>query len=605
VSTRIFANCRGLRKTNASPRPVPEFPMLSKFFDPALLRLAEYAKPYKRLITISCFWMVIVSSTTAVTSKLLGLLTQKGFYEQDPAMVIAAPAALILITLLYAVALVMSNYTMTKVSQSMLVTVRTQLYNNMLRWPLEQYQRFSSGETSSKFVNEANIALSGATQAAMVLVRDSLQVLFLFGLLFWQNWQLTLVSCIVGPVAAYLLGIIRRRIKAVVHKGQQAIADTLSCVQEAYGAHRLIKISDTYDFEKERFRKVNQAIRRTTLDKKKFSSLGTPVTQVVAMMGVAVVVSFALIQAQAGRLTVGDFITFLSAMLFLMQPLQKLAGLNATFTAIAVAARSIFATLDAPVQRDSGRIVLDEARGEINFENVHVRYPGSDLETLKGIDLNIRAGEHVAFIGHSGSGKTTTVNLLPRFVEVSEGCVRIDGIDLRDCTLESLRNQIAVVSQDVFLFDATVRENIAYGHPDATPDDIDAAAKAAALADVLSGLPQGLDTAVGEGGRLLSGGQRQRISIARAFLKNAPIVILDEATSALDSDSEQQIKLALEHLMKDRTCLIIAHRLSVVDNVDRIVALQNGLIVEQGTPSELMAKGGVYAELKRLQQIQG
>lgn len=579
--------------------------MLSKFFDPALLRLAEYAKPYKRLITISCFWMVIVSSTTAVTSKLLGLLTQKGFYEQDPAMVIAAPAALILITLLYAVALVMSNYTMTKVSQSMLVTVRTQLYNNMLRWPLEQYQRFSSGETSSKFVNEANIALSGATQAAMVLVRDSLQVLFLFGLLFWQNWQLTLVSCIVGPVAAYLLGIIRRRIKAVVHKGQQAIADTLSCVQEAYGAHRLIKISATYDFEKERFRKVNQAIRRTTLDKKKFSSLGTPVTQVVAMMGVAVVVSFALIQAQAGRLTVGDFITFLSAMLFLMQPLQKLAGLNATFTAIAVAARSIFATLDAPVQRDSGRIVLDEVRGEINFENVHVRYPGSDLEALKGIDLNIRAGEHVAFIGHSGSGKTTTVNLLPRFVEVSKGCVRIDGIDLRDCTLESLRNQIAVVSQDVFLFDATVRENIAYGHPDATPDDIDAAAKAAALADVLSGLPQGLDTAVGEGGRLLSGGQRQRISIARAFLKNAPIVILDEATSALDSDSEQQIKLALEHLMKDRTCLIIAHRLSVVDNVDRIVALQNGLIVEQGTPSELMAKGGVYAELKRLQQIQG
>lgn len=579
--------------------------MLSKFFDPALLRLAGYAKPYKRLITISCFWMVIVSSTTAVTSKLLGLLTQKGFYEQDPAMVIAAPAALILITLLYAVALVMSNYTMTKVSQSMLVTVRTQLYNNMLRWPLEQYQRFSSGETSSKFVNEANIALSGATQAAMVLVRDSLQVLFLFGLLFWQNWQLTLVSCIVGPVAAYLLGIIRRRIKAVVHKGQQAIADTLSCVQEAYGAHRLIKISDTYDFEKERFRKVNQAIRRTTLDKKKFSSLGTPVTQVVAMMGVAVVVSFALIQAQAGRLTVGDFITFLSAMLFLMQPLQKLAGLNATFTAIAVAARSIFATLDAPVQRDSGRIVLDEVRGEINFENVHVRYPGSDLEALKGIDLNIRAGEHVAFIGHSGSGKTTTVNLLPRFVEVSKGCVRIDGIDLRDCTLESLRNQIAVVSQDVFLFDATVRENITYGHPDATPDDIDAAAKAAALADVLSGLPQGLDTAVGEGGRLLSGGQRQRISIARAFLKNAPIVILDEATSALDSDSEQQIKLALEHLMKDRTCLIIAHRLSVVDNVDRIVALQNGLIVEQGTPSELMAKGGVYAELKRLQQIQG
>ncbi len=592
-------------KTKALLKPVSEIHMLSKFFDPVLLRLAAYARPYKRLIAISCFWTVIVSSTTAVTSKLLGMLTQRGFYDQNPAMITAAPAALILITLVYAVALVMSNYTMTKVSQSMLVTMRTQLYNNMLRWPLEQYQQFSSGEASSKFVNEANIALSGATQSAMVLVRDSLQVLFLFGLLFWQNWQLTLVSCIVGPVAAYLLGIIRRRIKAVVRKGQQAIADTLSCVQEAYGAHRLIKISDTYDFEKERFSKVNQAIRRTTLDKKKLSSLGTPITQVVAMMGVAVVVSFALMQAQSGALTVGDFITFLSAMLFLMQPLQKLAGLNATFTTIGVAARSVFAMMDAPVQQDSGKTILNKVKGEINFENVHVRYPGSELEALKGISLHIRAGEHVAFIGHSGSGKTTTVNLLPRFVEVSEGSVRIDGIDIRDCTLESLRNQIAVVSQDVFLFDATIRENIVYGCPDAAPEDIDAAVKAAALADLIGTLPQGLDTAVGEGGRLLSGGQRQRISIARAFLKNAPIVILDEATSALDSDSEHQIKQALNSLMKGRTCLIVAHRLSMVDSVDRIVVLQKGVIVEEGAPSELMAKDGIYAEFTRLQQFRG
>lgn len=423
--------------------------------------------------------------------------------------------------------------------------------------------------------------------------------------MFWQNWQLTLVSCIVGPLAAYLLGIIRKRVKKVVYKGQQAIADTLSCVQEAYGAHRLIKISETYDFEKARFRKVNQAIRRTTLDKKKLSSLGTPITQVVAMMGVAVVVSFALMQAQSGALTVGDFITFLSAMLFLMQPLQNLAGLNATFTAIGVAARSVFAMMDAPVQQDSGKTILINIKGEINFENVHVRYPGSELEALKGISLHIRAGEHVALIGHSGSGKTTTVNLLPRFVEVSQGCVRIDGIDIRDCTLESLRNQIAVVSQDVFLFDATIRENIVYGCHDAAPEDIDAAVKAAALADLIGTLPQGLDTAVGEGGRLLSGGQRQRISIARAFLKNAPIVILDEATSALDSDSEHQIKQALSSLMQGRTCLIVAHRLSMVDSVDRIVVLQKGVIVEEGPPSELMAKDGIYAEFTRLQQFRG
>ena len=438
----------------------------------------------------------------------------------------------------------------------------------------------------------------------MVLVRDSMQVLALFGLLLWQNWQLTLVSCVVGPLAAYLLGIVRKRMKTAVHKGQQAIADTLSCVQQTYGAQRLIKISDTYDFEKAHFRKINQSIRRTTLDKQKFSSLGTPITQIVAMMGVAVVVSFALMQAQSGALTVGDFITFLSAMLFLMQPLQKLAGLNATFTAIGVAARSIFAMMDAPMQEDAGKIVLDKVKGNIDFENVRVRYPGSELEALKGINLHICAGEHVALIGHSGSGKTTTVNLLPRFVEISEGSVQIDGIDIRDCTLESLRNQIAIVSQDVFLFDATIRENIAYGCSDATQEDIDAAVKAAALTEVLQGQPQGLDSMVGEGGRLLSGGQRQRISIARAFLKNAPIVVLDEATSALDSESEQQIKRALENLMKGRTCLIVAHRLSMIDNVDKIVALRDGVIVEEGAPCELLVKDGVYAEFTRLQQIQ-
>ena len=257
------------------------------------------------------------------------------------------------------------------------------------------------------------------------------------------------------------------------------------------------------------------------------------------------------------------------------------------------------------MQQDSGKTILINIKGEINFENVHVRYPGSELEALKGISLHIRAGEHVALIGHSGSGKTTTVNLLPRFVEVSQGCVRIDGIDIRDCTLESLRNQIAVVSQDVFLFDATIRENIVYGCHDAAPEDIDAAVKAAALADLIGTLPQGLDTAVGEGGRLLSGGQRQRISIARAFLKNAPIVILDEATSALDSDSEHQIKQALSSLMQGRTCLIVAHRLSMVDSVDRIVVLQKGVIVEEGPPSELMAKDGIYAEFTRLQQFRG
>ena len=580
--------------------------MLSKFLhgiDPVLLRLAGYAKPYKWQLLMSCFWMIIVAGTTAITSKLLGLLTEQGFYERDTSMIVTAPVALIVITFFYAVALVMSNYTLTKVSQSILVTVRTQMYSNMLRWPMEQYQKLSSGEISSKFVNEANIALGGAAQAAMVLVRDFLQVAALFSLLLWQNWQLTLVTCVVGPLAAFLLGIVRKRMRKVVHQSQEAIADTLSCVQEAYGAQRVIKVSGTYQFENQRFGSINEAIRRTTLKKLKLSSMGTPITQVVTMMGVAVVVTFALIQAKAGLLSVGDFITFLSAMLFLMQPLQSLAGLNATFTAISVAAKSVFAIMDVPLQQDAGTVVRSEVQGNIDLCDVYVRYPESEQEALKGINLSIRAGEHVALIGHSGSGKTTTVNLLPRFVEASSGVVKIDGVDVCDFTLENLRKHIAIVSQDVFLFDATIRENVAYGFPQATEDEINAAIRAAALEDVIKNLPNGLDSMVGEGGRLLSGGQKQRVSIARAFLKNAPIVILDEATSALDSESEHQIKQALTRLLDGRTCLIVAHRLSVIDNVDRIVALHEGRIVEEGTPAELLTKDGVYSKFCRLQQV--
>lgn len=580
--------------------------MLPKFLhgiDPALLRLAGYAKPYKWQLLMSCFWMVIVAGTTAITSKLLGMLTEQGFYERDTSMIVTAPVALIVITLFYAVALVMSNYMLTKVSQSILVTVRTQMYSNMLRWPMEQYQKLSSGEIGSKFVNEANIALGGAAQAAMVLVRDFLQLVALFGLLLWQNWQLTLVTCVVGPLAAFLLGIVRKRMRKVVHLSQEAIADTLSCVQEAYGAQRVIKVSGTYQFENQRFGSINEAIRRTTLKKLKLSSMGTPITQVVTMMGVAVVVTFALIQAKAGLLSIGDFITFLSAMLFLMQPLQSLAGLNATFTAISVAAKSVFSIMDAPLQQDSGTVVRSEVQGNIDLCDVYVRYPESEQEALKGINLSIKSGEHVALIGHSGSGKTTTVNLLPRFVEASSGVVKIDGVDVCDFTLENLRKHIAIVSQDVFLFDATIRENVAYGFPQATEDEINAAIRAAALEDVIKNLPNGLDSTVGEGGRLLSGGQKQRVSIARAFLKNAPIVILDEATSALDSESEHQIKQALTRLLDGRTCLIVAHRLSVIDNVDRIVALHEGRIVEEGTPAELLTKDGVYSKFCRLQKV--
>ena len=569
--------------------------------DPALTRLFHYALPYKWQLVMASVWIVGAASMSSLTATLLGRLTDLGFYEKESWVIAAAPATLIGVTLLYAVSTVMSTYLLTKISQSMLVTLRTELFARILHWPFANYQSHSTGLVCSKFVNEANIALGGAVSAAIILVRDSLQIIALFAVLFWQNWQLTLVALVVGPVGALIMRAISQRTKRIVKASQAAIAGILSRVQESYKAERLVKISDTYDFEMDRFRPINQKIRRTELKRQIMQGLGTPVTQVITMSGVAVVVAYALFEAQAGRLTIGEFITFLSAMMLLMPPLQHLAGLNATFASISVAAKSIFDTMDEAVEEDKGTVELKNVKGAIEFKDVHLTYPGTTREAIKGVTLSVRSGEHVALVGLSGSGKSSMVNLVPRFWSVTSGAVTVDGVNVEDCTLTSLRNHIAVVSQNVILFDTTVRENIAYGMPEVSEEAIEKAVEAAALTEVVAALPKGLDTPVGEAGGLLSGGQKQRISIARALLKDAPILILDEATSALDSESENQIKEALETLMKGRTCLTVAHRLSTIDRVDRIVVMQDGVIVEEGTPTELMAKGGAYARMVRLQ----
>ena len=569
--------------------------------DPALTRLFRYALPYKWQLVMASVWIVGAASMSSLTATLLGKLTDLGFYEKEPWVIAAAPATLIGVTLLYAVSTVMSTYLLTKISQSILVTLRTELFARILHWPFANYQSYSTGLVCSKFVNEANIALGGAVSAAIILVRDSLQIIALFAVLFWQNWQLTLVALVVGPVGALIMRAISQRTKRIVKASQAAIAGILSRVQESYKAERLVKISDTYDFEMDRFRPINQKIRRTELKRQVMQGLGTPVTQVITMSGVAVVVAYALFEAQAGRLTIGEFITFLSAMMLLMPPLQHLAGLNATFASISVAAKSIFDTMDEAVEDDKGTVELKDVNGAIEFKDVRLTYPGTTREAIKGVTLSVRPGEHVALVGLSGSGKSSMVNLVPRFWSVTSGAVTVDGVNVEDCSLTSLRNHIAVVSQNVILFDTTVRENIAYGMPEVSEEAIEKAVEAAALTDVVAALPKGLDTPVGEAGGLLSGGQKQRISIARALLKDAPILILDEATSALDSESENQIKEALETLMKGRTCLTVAHRLSTIDRADRIVVMQYGVIVEEGTPAELLAKGGAYARMVRLQ----
>lgn len=571
--------------------------------NPSLRRLFSYLPPYRWYIVLSVFFMVAAGAASSLIAKLLGELTDIGFYNQAPWIVIAAPVGLIFISLLHGGSMFMSNYLLGKVSQSVLMTLRQQIFHKFLRWPASAYQKNSAAFISSKFVFEANVALSNATKSAIILVRDSCQTIALTVMLLWHNWMLALVSLVIAPFVFYLLRYISKRMKTIMGSCQESFASVMGRVKEAYAAERLIKICGTYGFESRRFEHINEQLRKMMIDMTKVMSLGTPLTQLICMSGVAFVLAFAMYQTHMGYLTFGDFVTFLAALLLLMPPLRNLAGVNAGFVMMAVASESIFATLDEAEELDAGKVSLDGCRGDVVFDHVSMRYPGADRDAVHDFNLTVQAGQTIALVGLSGSGKTTLVNLIPRFWNATFGRILIDGKDTQEVTLASLRRQISIVSQDVRLFDDSIRNNIAYGMPGATDEDIWRAVKAAALDDFILSLPEGLDSPVGEGGCKLSGGQKQRVSIARALLKDAPILILDEATSALDSESEAKIQGALANLMQGRTTFVVAHRLSTIENADKIVAMADGFVKEVGTRAELLEKNGLYADLCRLQAL--
>ena len=579
---------------------------LTKYYnklDPDLRRLATYLPKYRWLVGGAIACMVVAAASSSLVASLLGKLTDLGFYNKQAWIVVAAPIALIAVSFLHGGSMFLSNYLLSRASQFLLQELRQQLFAKILSWPATAYQNNSTGLIASKFVNEANVALSKAAKSAVILVRDSLQIVGLSVVLVWHNVSLTVVTLLIAPLIVWLLRTISRKLKDVMASSQQNIATLLSRVQESYEAHTVVKITNAYDIEMNRFAGINDEVRKLVLRMTKIGSVGTPATQLIGMLGVAVVLGVALVQVQHGLMTMGDFVTFLTAMLLILPPLRRITSLNATVVMMTVAAQSIFATLDEPEEKDTGTVKLKNVKGEVVFEHVMMRYPNTDHDAVHDFNLTVRPGESVALVGASGSGKTTLVNLLPRFWNPTGGRILIDGVDTQDVTLTSLRRNIAVVSQDVILFDGTIRDNIIYGTPEATEDDIAKAVEAAALKDFIDSLPDGLNTPVGEGGSRLSGGQKQRVSIARALLKNVPILILDEATSALDAESEQAVKIALVHLMKDRTTFIVAHRLSTVENADKIVAMADGVIQEVGTHAELIRQEGLYARLCALQGI--
>lgn len=567
----------------------------------AVKRLFSYVLQYKKRIAIALCAMIVNAGASSLIAILVGQLTDKGFYEKDPNAIWWAPGALLAISLAYGVASFVSAYYLQSISQSVLFNFRNALFSRVLRWPAEVYQRRNSGLVMTTFLNQAGTALGGAMELIATIFRDSLQIIALLCVLFYHNWQLSLVSFVVAPFLALIIRWVGKRTRRYAGGFQEALADLANVIREGYSGQRMVKIYGAYDYEEERFTKFNGKMKKLALRRKAVSASGTPMTHFVSMCAVSIVVVVALLQAQHGMLSLGEFITFLSALLLLMTPIRHLSSLNGSTAAMSVAAESIFEMLDEAEEADPGQTELKKTRGDVRFERVSHQYVGADKPSVQNFTLDVKAGETVALVGASGAGKTTLINLIPRFWAPTSGEIYFDGVAQSSVTLKSLREQISLVSQDVVLFDDTIAANIAYGNEKATREEIEAAAEAAYLMPFIETLPQGLDTMVGEAGSKLSGGQKQRISIARALLKDAPILLLDEATSALDTESEKYIQQSLDELMKGRTTFVVAHRLSTIIGADKIVVMKDGQIQEVGKHQELLDKKGLYAHLYSIQ----
>lgn len=564
-------------------------------------RLLRLFSSYKGTIAAAVVAMIVTAGAAAVIALFVGKLTDAGFYEKDPNVIYWAPAALVAIAFLHGASTFASSYLLQCVSQSVIAVLRAKMFENIIRWPAASHQKFASGIVVSKFINEASNALGTAAEILTSIVRDSLQVLGLLVVLFYQNWQLTLVSLVIAPLIVLILRWVTRRMREYAKKYQLTLGELSGVIQEAIDARYVIKVYDGYAREEALFKSVNAQIRKLALRMQLVASAGTPMTRFVAVGAVSVVIVFALTQAHRGAITMGEFVTFLTALLMLLPPIRHLASLNGSIARLTAACDSIYSVIDELPEADTGKTELPRLTGAVRFDGVSLRYEGAKTNALTDFTLDVKPGQTIAFVGDSGAGKSTIINLIPRFWVPSAGEIYFDGVPQSAVTLKSLRKNLALVSQDVVLFDDTIAANIAFGVENATREAIEAAAKAAYLMPFIESLPKGLDTPVGEAGSRLSGGQKQRISIARALLKNAPILLLDEATSALDTQSEKYIQDSLKQLMQGRTTFVVAHRLSTIEGADLIVVIKDGRIVETGRHAELLAKKGQYAHLYSLQ----
>ena len=570
------------------------------------LRLLKYVAPYWRIFALALIGMVMVGLTEVALPALMKPLLDGTFVYKDQALMRWMPAVIIAVVVVRGSAEYMAAYSINWVGNKLVMDLREAMFSKLLGLPTPYYDDHASGNLISKLTYDVTQVTAAGTSVLTVMFKDSVSLVGLLIYMLWLNWKLTLLALVMTPLIVGVVRLISVRLRMSSRSVQQAMGDVTQVLQETIEGHKVVKLFGGQRYEGARFGEQVNRVRRFMMKQTTAAAASVPIVQLLAGLALAAIVYLATQQSSGNEITVGEFVSFITAMLMLTAPLKRITGVNEPLQRGLAAAESVFDLIDQPAESDPGRAAIARVDGAIRFDNVSFTYANADRPALQGITLTINPAETVALVGASGGGKTTLANLVPRFYRPTGGRILLDGYDLETLTLASLRANIALVSQDVVLFNDSVAANIAYGvMRDTSEADIVKAAEAAHAMEFIRAMPDGLNTLVGENGVRLSGGQRQRLAIARALLKNAPVLILDEATSALDSESERHVQAALETLMQGRTTMVIAHRLSTIERANRIVVLNRGQIAEIGSHRELLAAGGIYARLYEIQFAPG
>ncbi|PYG51294.1 lipid A export permease/ATP-binding protein MsbA [Pantoea sp. AG1095] len=565
-------------------------------------RLWPMIAPHKAGLYVSAVALILNAAGDTLMLSLLKPLLDDGFGKADRSVMLWMPLVVIGLMLVRGVTSYISSYCISWVSGNVVMNMRRRLFGHMMGMPVTFFDQQSTGTLLSRITYDSEQVASSSSSALVTVVREGASIIGLFIMMFYYSWQLSLILIVLAPIVSFAIRTVSKRFRSISKNMQNTMGQVTTSAEQMLKGHKEVLIFGGQEVEAKRFSQVSNRMRQQGMKLVSASSISDPVIQLIASLALAFVLYAASFPSVMETLTAGTITVVFSSMIALMRPLKSLTNVNAQFQRGMAACQTLFSILDSEQEVDNGKREMDRAKGDVEFRNVTFTYPGREIPALRDINLSLPAGKTVALVGRSGSGKSTMASLLTRFYDIDSGEILLDGHDLREYTLRSLRNQVALVSQNVHLFNDTVANNISYArNGQYTREQIEQAATMAHAMDFIQKMDNGLDTVIGENGVLLSGGQRQRIAIARALLRDCPILILDEATSALDTESERAIQAALDELQKNRTSLVIAHRLSTIEKADEIVVVEDGRIVERGTHSVLLEQKGAYAQLHKLQ----